>query len=45
MLINVNKAKSMVFSKGATMKKIYYYKEVIENVKEFKNTFTFTLIG
>lgn len=44
MLINVNKAKSMVFSKGATMKKIYYYKEeVIENVKEFKNTFT--LVG
>lgn len=33
MLINVNKTKSMVFSKGATLKKIYYYKEkVIENV-------------
>lgn len=33
MLLNVNKTKSMGFFKGATLKKIYYYKEkVIENV-------------
>lgn len=35
--VNVNKTKLMVFSKGATWKKTFYYKgEVIENVKEFK---------
>lgn len=35
--VNVNKTKIMVFSKGATWKKTFYYKgEIIENVKEFK---------